>query len=135
MSTRILDLAVGLAVGLMAALVYVTIWRARYTAFIRGDAVVRSQAVTAGKVYEQLLPYLPDFPYNPKDVRFLGSPTDLIVFDGLTEGEVERVVFLEIKSGGSGLSARERSVRDAIQEKRVEWLEVRIGRAVDSGAA
>jgi predicted Holliday junction resolvase-like endonuclease len=135
LSTRIMDLVLGIGLGLMAALVYISLWKARYTAVIRGDAVIRSQAVTAGKVYEQLLPYLPEFPYNPKDVRFLGSPTDLIVFDGLADGEVERVVFLEVKTGGSGLNARERSVRDAIRAGKVEWLEVRVGRAVDSGAA
>jgi predicted Holliday junction resolvase-like endonuclease len=121
----------GLAVGLLIASVYVALWKARYTASIRDDAVMRSQAVTSGKVYEQLLPYLPDFPYNPRDARFLGSPTDLIVFDGLANGEVERVVFLEVKTGTSTLTMRERSVRDAIQEGRVEWLEVRVSRPLD----
>jgi predicted Holliday junction resolvase-like endonuclease len=86
-------------------------------------------------VYEQLLPYLPDFPYNPKDVRFLGSPTDLVVFDGLTDGQVKRIVFLEVKTGGSSLTARERSVRDAVQAREVEWLEVRVSRPFASGAA
>ncbi|HKP49922.1 MAG TPA: Holliday junction resolvase-like protein, partial [Gemmatimonadales bacterium] len=56
----------------------------------------------------------------------LGSPTDLIVFDGLARGEVKRVVFLEVKTGGSCLTARERSVRDAIEAGEVEWLEVRL---------
>jgi predicted Holliday junction resolvase-like endonuclease len=65
-------------------------------------------------------------------VRFLGSPTDLIVFDGLTEGQVRRVVFLEVKTGGSCLTARERSVRDAIQAREVEWLEVRLARPLTS---
>jgi predicted Holliday junction resolvase-like endonuclease len=132
---RVIELSLSLAVGLMVAWLYIALWKARYTASIRGDAVMRSQAVTSGKVYEQLLPYLPDFPYNPRDVRFLGSPTDLIVFDGLADGEVLRVVFLEVKTGGSGLTTRERSVRDAIQAGKVEWLEVRVARALDSGAA
>jgi predicted Holliday junction resolvase-like endonuclease len=126
------DLVVGLLVGLLLAWVYLISWKVRYTAGIRDDAVLRSQAVTSGKVYEQLLPYLPDFPYNPRDVRFLGSPTDLIVFDGLTEGQVRRVVFLEVKTGGSCLTARERSVRDAIQAREVEWLEVRLARPLTS---
>jgi predicted Holliday junction resolvase-like endonuclease len=114
---------------------YILFWKVRYTANVREDAVQRSQAITAGKVHEQLLPYLPDFPYNPKDVRFLGSPTDLVVFDGLAEGQVKRVVFLEVKTGGAGLTARERSVRDAIQAREVEWLEVRVVRPLTSGAA
>jgi predicted Holliday junction resolvase-like endonuclease len=95
---------------------------------------LRSQAVTSGKVHEQLIPYLPVFPYNPKDVRFLGSPIDLVVFDGLAEGCVRRIVFLEVKTGGSGLTGRERSVRDAIQDGNVEWAELRV-RQLASGAA
>jgi predicted Holliday junction resolvase-like endonuclease len=81
--------------------------------------------VISGKVYEQLLPYLPDFPYNPKDVRFLGSPVDLVVFDGLDRGLVERVVFIEVKTGQSNLTRRERQVRDAVKAGRVDWLELR----------
>ena len=134
MSSSILDVALGVAIGLLLAGVYAVIWKVRYTAAVRGDAVLRSQAITAGKVHEQLLPYFPDFPYNPKDVRFLGSPTDLIVFDGLAEGYVKRIVFLEVKTGGSGLTTRERSVRDAVQAGEVEWLEVRLTRPVNIGS-
>ena len=92
----------------------------------RKDAVQRSRSVTAGKVFEQLIPYLPHFSYNPKDARFLGSPIDFVVFDGLDEDRIDRVVFVEVKTGSSGLSTRERRVRDAIQEGRVEWRELRV---------
>ena len=101
------------------------LWKARYTRAVRQDAIQRSLAVTAGKVYEQLVPYLPNFPFNPKDVRFLGSPVDFVVFDGLSDGQVTRIVFVEIKTGDAQLSGRERRVRDAVQEARVEWHELR----------
>jgi predicted Holliday junction resolvase-like endonuclease len=130
--TNIFALVTGIAIGLLAASVYFIIWRVRYTAIIREDAVQRSQAITAGKVHEQLIPYLPAFPYNPKDVRFLGSPIDLVVFDGLSEGRVRRIVFLEIKTGGSSLTSRERWVREVIQARDVEWAELRVARAPDS---
>jgi predicted Holliday junction resolvase-like endonuclease len=35
------------------------------------------------------------------DIRFLGSPVDLVVFDGLAEGQVRRLIFVEVKSGRS----------------------------------
>jgi predicted Holliday junction resolvase-like endonuclease len=130
--TNIFALVTGIAIGLLAASVYFIIWRVRYTAIIREDAVQRSQAITAGKVHEQLIPYLPAFPYNPKDVRFLGSPIDLVVFDGLSEGRVRRIVFLEVKTGGSSLTSRERWVREVIQARDVEWAELRVARARDS---
>ncbi len=116
--------------ALLAALVLIVIlafllWKARYTRAIRLDAVQRSLAVTTGKVYEQLVPYLPDFPFNPKDVRFLGSPVDFVVFDGLSDGHITRIVFVEVKTGAADLSTRERRIRDAVHDSRVEWYELR----------
>lgn len=73
----------------------------------------RSGATIAGKVSEHLAPCLPGVPFNPKDVRFLGTPIDL-------------VVFVELKAGGSTLSMRERAVRDMVQRRAVEWLEHRL---------
>jgi predicted Holliday junction resolvase-like endonuclease len=131
--TILSGLIAGVAIGLLAAWVYLLFWKARYTSIIRADAVQRSQAVTAGKVHEQLIPYLPAFPYNPKDVRFLGSPIDLVVFDGLAEGQVRRVVFVEVKTGDAGLTGRERRVRDVIEARRVEWAELRVARRPSEG--
>jgi len=121
-------LLIGLAIGLLVAWVYFLTWRARYTTTIRQDAVEKSQAVILGKVHEQLIPYLPDFHYNPRDVRFLGTPVDLVVFDGLTDGQVRRIVFLEVKTGVSTLTGRERQVRDIIEARQVEWAELRVAR-------
>jgi predicted Holliday junction resolvase-like endonuclease len=135
LTTNLFGLAVGIAIGLVLAWLYFLIWKVRYTTRIREDAVQRSQAVTAGKVHEQLIPYLPAFPFNPKDVRFLGSPIDLVVFDGLAEGRVRRIVFLEVKTGGAGLTGRERCVRDVIQAREVEWAELRVARPFATGAA
>ncbi len=101
-------------------------WKAEYTTALREDAVQRSYAVTRGKIIEQLVPYLPQFSFNPKDARFLGTPIDFIVFDGLAEDKCDRVVFVEVKTGSSNLSTRERRVRDAIKEKRVEWCQLRL---------
>lgn len=127
-SGALVALIAGLAIGLLVAWVYWLLWRARYTATIRQDAVQRSLAVTAGKVHEQLLPYLPEFRFNPKDARFIGTPVDLIVFDGLAEGQVRRVVFVEVKTGSSALTGRERQVRDVIEARDVEWEELRVAR-------
>jgi predicted Holliday junction resolvase-like endonuclease len=115
-----------LAAGALVVVLLFLLWKRHYTRAVRRDAVQRSLAVTTGRVYEQLLPYLPDFPFNPKDVRFLGSPVDFVVFDGLSDGEVTRVVFVEVKTGGAELSARERRVRDAVSDRRVEWHELRV---------
>ena len=63
----------------------------------RKDSVDRSRSVISGKVQEHLAPLFPQFlsQFNPKDARFLGTPLDFVVFDGLDEGNgVRRVVFV-----------------------------------------
>jgi predicted Holliday junction resolvase-like endonuclease len=118
---------VGFAAGVLIALIAGLFWKLRYTRAIRRDAVERSAAVTAGKVHEQLVPHLAGFEFNPKDARFLGSPVDFVVFDGMAAGDVSRIVFLEVKTGAATLSPRERQVKEAVLAGRIEWREWRVG--------
>lgn len=92
----------------------------------RDDAVKRSRAVVGGQVAEQLAPYLPDFPCDPGDARFVGKPVDFVCFSGASSGEIGEIVFIEVKSGGSVLSKIERSAREAVVAGRVRWVEYRI---------
>jgi predicted Holliday junction resolvase-like endonuclease len=97
-------------------------WKLEEEKKIRQDAVKKSEAVTRGKVTEHLIPYFPDFEYNPKDARFLGTPVDFIVFDGLSEGDMNKVVFVEVKSGKTGiLSKREKLVRECVDKGKVSY--------------
>ncbi len=85
----------------------------------RKEAVQQSKAVITGKVYEQLAPYMPNFKHNPKEARFIGSPIDYVVFDGLENNDVKAIYFVEIKSGKSSLTNREESIKKAIEKKSV----------------
>ena len=127
MSDVALGVLLGLSIGFLGGAALFFRWKARYTKEIRRDAVQRSQAVITGKVSEQLLPYLPGFGFNPKDVRFLGSPVDFVVFDGLAAGQLERIVFVEAKTGDAVLTGRERQIREVDTARRVEWNEWRVG--------
>ena len=100
-------------------------WKVDAEKQIRQDAIDKSASVTMGKMTEHMVPYLPGFGFNPADARFIGSPIDLIVFDGLGNDDLKKIVFVEIKTGVSTLSTRERLVRDAITAKNVEWIEVK----------
>jgi predicted Holliday junction resolvase-like endonuclease len=101
-------------------------WKAAHTRAISREAIRGSQAAVAGRVFERVAPYLPDFGYNPRDVRFLGDPVDFVVFDGLSEGNVRKVVFVEVKTGSGELNGSERRVKSAITGRRVEWTLYRI---------
>jgi predicted Holliday junction resolvase-like endonuclease len=96
-------------------------WKAEHTQSISRDAIKGSQAVVTGRVFERVAAYLPGFGYNPKDARFIGDPVDFVVFDGLSEGSVRKVVFVEVKTGNADLNGNERKVKGAVTERRVEW--------------
>ncbi len=113
MASSRIELLLGIVIGIIIAWLYFLVWKLRYSASIRENAVQRSLAVTAGKVHEQLVPYLPEFGFNPKDARFLGSP---VVKTGSGGG------------GGAPLNARERQVRDVIEARQVAWAELRLTR-------
>ena len=92
----------------------------------RKDAIVRSRAVLAGHFSEQLSPFLPNFPFNPSECKFLGKPIDFLVFQGMDKKEIDNIVFVEVKSGNSKLSPQEKKLKDAIESKRVSWQEYRV---------
>ena len=99
-------------------------WEAE-TEQARKSAVTQSRAVLGGKFTEQLVPYLPDFKYDPTEARFIGSPIDMIVFPGLASGDPEEIVILEIKTGKSGqLTSTQKKIRQLVEEGMVRWEEI-----------
>ncbi len=91
----------------------------------RKSAVVQSRAVLGGKFTEQMVPYFPDFRYDPTEVRFIGSPIDLIVFPGLARGDPEEIVILEIKTGKNPqLNPAQKKIRRLVEEGMVRWDEI-----------
>lgn len=89
--------------------------------YMRYDAIKRSKRTLLGKLWEQVSPYLPKFPFRPSDMKFLGSPIDFIIFDGASENDIKQVIFLEVKSGDSKLSPQERRLKQAIENGKVYW--------------
>lgn len=93
---------------------------------VRKDAIKRSRSVIGGQLAEQVAPFLPGFPCNPGDARFIGKPVDFIAFPGMTEdNRVHEVLLIEVKTGKSALSGREKEVKKAVAEGRVRYVEYR----------
>ena len=49
---------------------YLAKWKTKEEKRIREDAYSRSRAVSFGKTIEHYVPFMEDFPVNPKDVQF-----------------------------------------------------------------
>lgn len=93
---------------------------------IRRDAIERSARTLSGKTLERLVPFLERFPYDAHDIRWLGDPIDLVVFDGYSKDNLEKIVFCEVKSGESKLTAGQRRIRELIEDKKIKWEEFRV---------
>ncbi len=106
-------------------------WKLETAGEIRKDSVNRSRSTLKGKIAEQMAPVLPDFGFNPADARFIGSPVDYIIFDGLTrvaddkEDEIQ-IVFMDVKKGSGALTRTQRLIRQAVEKKAVAWRTMRI---------
>ncbi len=107
-------------------------WKKGHEKDIRKDAASKSRSTLTGKITEHFIPYFPDFPYNPQDARFMGAPIDFIVFDGMSEGALKEVVLIEVKTNKGTLSKRERQLRDAVNEGRVKWMQIKRNVEIDN---
>ncbi|MFH2105363.1 MAG: Holliday junction resolvase-like protein [Parcubacteria group bacterium] len=80
----------------------------------------KSQSSRYGKMTEQFLPFLDDYPYDPGNFRFLGTPIDGVQF------EDDKVVLVEFKTAQSQLSTKQKNVRRLVEEGKVEFEEHRL---------
>ena len=79
-----------------------------------------SQSVKYGKMTEQFIPFIKDFPFNSENFRFLGSPIDGVIF------EEDKIIFAEFKTASSQLSQKQRRLKELVKSKKVEWFEYKI---------
>lgn len=94
---------------------------------LRQDAIKRSRSVIGGQVAEQIAPFLPGFPCEAADARFIGKPVDFIAFPGISENDtVKEILLIEVKTGKSALNSREKEIRRAVEEGRVRYVEYRV---------
>ena len=92
----------------------------------RKKAVRQSRAVIEGQCAENFAPFLPDFPGEPSEAHFLGKPVDYIVFSGSSKEEISEIIFVEIKTGTYALTRTEKSLKEAVKNKKISWKEVRL---------
>lgn len=90
------------------------------------------RAVIKGQLAEQFYPLTDRCVYHPSDMRFMGDFCDYIVIDGYTkckdenDNYINKIVFIEIKTGKAQLSRHQKLIRNAIQEGRITWETVQL---------
>lgn len=79
----------------------------------------RSSEVRLGKTVENVAPFFDEWPYDPSNFRFLGSPIDGVSFND------DEVVFVEIKTGQSRLSRSQLKIKSLVREGKVKFMTFR----------
>ena len=120
MDTVTVALAGALVVAILAVVLLYRLWRSARSE-LRG-ARFHGQSLSSkyGKMTEQFMPFVSDYPWDPQGFRFIGSPIDGVQF------EEDRVILVEFKTATSKLSARQRQIRDIVGDGRVEFREFRL---------
>ena len=74
-----------------------------------------------GNFLELAVPTARDFKWVVPDSKYLGRPIDLLVFNGLSNGNVKSLSFVEVKTGEADLNDHQESVKNAIEAKKVSY--------------
>ena len=93
-----------------------------------------SAHTSKGQILEKWCPFLEhpeiDPDWEAKNWTFMGQPIDYIIFDWRENKEINvadgKVIMLDVKSGKSQLTTKQRRIRDLIQAGRVEWRTIRL---------
>tara|TARA_B100000214_G_scaffold159161_1_gene114279 strand:+ start:506 stop:1108 length:603 start_codon:yes stop_codon:yes gene_type:complete len=93
-----------------------------------------SAHTTKGQILEKWCPFLEhpeiDPDWEAKNWSFMGNPIDYIIFDWRNDKAINladgKVVMLDVKSGKSQLTTKQRRIRDLIQAGKVEWKTIRL---------
>jgi predicted Holliday junction resolvase-like endonuclease len=127
----------GLIVGIVLTVIAnSSLWRSRESEFDRrvNEAAEKiaeqklraSTATLKGQIGERFAPLVKGFGYEPAAARFLGSPIDYVVFDGISDGQIREIAFVEVKVGRLPLTPFQRQVERAVKEGRVTWRVVEL---------
>ena len=110
------EIIIPILIGIIAILLFIAVKLAKKLSAVSFQK--SSLSSRYGKLSEQFMPFLKDYPYNPQHFRFLGSPIDGIQF------EDDKIVFVEFKAADSRLSEKQKAIKDLVEKKKVEFREV-----------
>ncbi len=89
-------------------------------------ALKRSKEVRIGLAEENMLMYHEDFNYDGGDFRALGSPIDGVIFPGSVQDNITEIVLMEVKTGQSKMSKKQRQIKQLVEDGKVRFQEFRI---------
>ena len=91
---------------------------------IRDEAAKRAQVEVPKLIKKSLSDHIVSLKYNPYDIKPINHPIDLVIYDGMSDGDVENVVFLHSKN--KAMQELHKSVHKTVENKDYDWKVVRV---------
>ena len=91
---------------------------------VREEAAKRAQAQVPKLIKKSLSDHIVSLKYNPYDIKPINHPIDLVVYDGMSDGDVKDVIFLHSKN--KAMRELHKSVHNVVENKEYDWKVVRI---------
>jgi len=83
---------------------------------------IGAKSTNIGFILERLAPAMKSFRFNHNDCRSLFDPIDYIIFEGLSsKGQIDKIFFVDIKTGSARLSRKQREIKSVIGDKKVNF--------------
>lgn len=83
---------------------------------------IGAKSTNIGFILERLAPTMKSFRFNHNDCRSLFDPIDYIIFEGLSDkGQVDKIFFVDIKTGAARLSKKQKEIKTVINDKKVNF--------------
>ncbi len=88
----------------------------------QNELISKKQSLSTkyGRISEQFMPFIEDYPYDSNCFRFIGDPIDGVQFNE------DKIVFMEFKTSGARMTSRQKEIRRLIKEGKVDFEEFRI---------
>ncbi len=93
---------------------------------IREKAIQRGRDKVPKMVNDSLSGAITKLKYNPYDIKPINHPIDYVVYDGMTKGEIDNVIFLHEKN--PNLTNLHKSIHDTVKKKQYDWKVARISK-------
>lgn len=83
---------------------------------------IGAQSVNIGFILERLAPTMSSFRFDHNDCRSLFDPIDYVIFEGLSKsGKVNKIFFIDIKTGNARLNKRQKEIKTVIANNNVSF--------------
>jgi predicted Holliday junction resolvase-like endonuclease len=92
---------------------------------LRDLSIARGRKKVSSVVQKLLIPQLSKFKVNPYDIKFVSHPIDYVVFEGLNDDNLNRILLLSKETKNQELQSIRKQIKNVIDTGNVEWAVAR----------